>query len=159
MPILRTYGCGECGHILEVTLSADQWNAEPPECPVCIEGEERLTRRQQMQQEFKPPAIGGSVRSRAIRLAEDIAEKDYNVADFKSDGREGGRPKVRYKDGDITAPSSWAAPNANLAQALALGRESRLKYGSGLDVLHSALKDGSQPDLIELSKRRSIKVW
>lgn len=152
MPILRTYACGDCGHMLEVTLSTDQWNAEPPDCPRCAE--------RPMAQEFKPPAIGGSVRARAIKIAEDIAEKDYNVADFKSDGREGGRPKVRYRDAITTSASTWAAPNAaSLGQAIALGRESRLKYGSGLDVLHSALKDGTQPDLIELSKRRSMRVW
>ena len=155
MPIMRTYMCGDCGHTLDVTLSAEQWNAQPPDCPRCLERGEWNTTHQ----EFKPPAIGGSIRSRAIKLAEDIAEKDYGVADFKSDGREGGRPKVRYKDASAVPPSSWALPNESLAQAVALGRESRLRYGSGLDVLHSTLKDGTQPDLIELSKRRSMRVW
>lgn len=152
MPIARSYMCPDCGHQVDVVLSADEWDAPPPYCEVC--------ERREMHQEFKPPAIGGSVASRAIRLAEDIAEKDYGVADFKSDGREGGRPKVRYKDATPgVLPSSWGGAAGAIQQAAALGRETRLRYGSGLDVLHSTLKDGSQPDLIELSKKRSMKVW
>ena len=42
--------------------------------------------------------------------------------------------------------------------AIAAGRANRLRYGSGLDVLQHNLKTGVQPDLIELSKRRSIKL-
>ena len=42
---------------------------------------------------------------------------------------------------------------------MAIGRETRIKHGNGLDVLQGALKSGAQPDLIEASKRRSMKVW
>jgi len=153
--ILRTYACADCGNFLEVELRADQWAEPPPDCPQCLmRGEWNPTH-----QEFKPPAIGGSVRSRAVKLAEDIASNDYNVADFKPDGREGGRPKVRYKDDAGTPPSTWAAPNAALAEAISLGRENRLRFGNGLDALQSNLKNGAQVDLIEASKRRSARVW
>lgn len=147
--ILRTYGCEQCNHTMTVELASDQWDAEPPECPMCANA---------THQEFLPPAIGGSLRGKATALALDIAEKDYGVADIQADGREGGVPKVRLKEGSADA-SSWGTAPAAMAQAMALGRETRLKYGSGLDVLQTNLKNGSQPDLIELSKRRSIRVW
>lgn len=147
--ILRTYACETCGHMVEVELRQEQWNVEPPTCPMCA---------QQTHQEFVPPAIGGSHRARATKLAETIAAEDYGVADMQRDNREGGRPKVRFKD-DNRPPSTWGAQQAALEQAVALGRESRLKYGSGLEILQHNLKTGVQPDLIELSKRRSAKVW
>lgn len=158
MPIVRTYMCPDCGHSLEVTLRADQWQEPPPECPVCADHPGIQNR---MQQEFQPVAIGGSVRARAVKLAEDIAEKDYGVADFKAEGRQGGTANPRYKDAKIANPSNWTAitGNAQMAQAMALGRENRQRHGDGLDVLQQALKTGDQPDLIELSKRRSMKVW
>jgi len=59
---------------------------------------------------------------------------------------------VRFKDGSPDT-SSWAAPGAALAQAVAVGRETRLRHGSGLDIIKT------MPDLIELSKRRSMRVW
>ena len=147
--ILRTYMCDACGFGMEVELTADQWDAPPPDCPECAVA---------TYQELKPPAIGGSNRARAVKMAEDIAEKDFGVADFKSDGRQGGRPKVRYKVANVP-PSTWAAPNANLAHATQLGRESRLKYGSGMDVLKEGLKSGDVPDMIALSKARSARIW
>lgn len=152
MPIVRTYACAECNHMMEVVLSADQWDAEPPECPACSARE--------MRQEFKPVAIGGSTRAKAVALAEDIAEKDYGVADMKSRG-EGESMKVRYKDQTNTLPAStWTgAASAALSEAIATGRETRLKYGNGLDVLQSALKSGAQPDLIAESKKRAVRVW
>jgi len=168
--------CGDCGLHLEVTLSLDQWEEPAPECPQCA----ALTNQQ-----FKPFAIGGSAHARAVKLAEDIAEKDYGVADMQSDGRAGGKPKVRYQDltaqtlkdaGVSTAglqkaiadtrgmananPSRWGGVSSEALQtALALGRENRLKYGSGLDVLQANLKSGAQPDLIENSKKRSMRIW
>ena len=111
-----------------------------------------------MAQEFKPVAIGGSVRSKAVKIAEDIAEKDYGVADMQVHGHEGLPPKVRYKDRPQTDASTWGASTQALEMAIAAGRANRLRYGSGLDVLQHNLKTGVQPDLIELSKRRSIKL-
>src|SRR5215472_16091416 len=59
--ILRTYLCEACGHTLEVQLSSDQWNAEPPDCDYCP--------ATPMAQEFKPPAIGGSHAGKALARA------------------------------------------------------------------------------------------
>jgi len=120
-----------------------------------------------MQQEFKPVALGGSNRSRAVAIAQEIASQDYGVSDFNAVAREGEVPKVRYKDSSEIPKSQWTGPSATKLQlgrealetAIALGRETRLKYGSGLDVLHSALKAGTQPDLIANSKKNAIKVW
>jgi hypothetical protein len=164
---------------MEVTLSLEQWDAPAPECPQCAA---------RTNQDFKPFAIGGSHRAKAVALAEDIAANDYHVADMQSDGREGGKPKVRYKDitpsdlpgapaaelqsainrirrdGPALAtpapPSQWGGVSSEaLATAVALGRETRLKHGNGLDILQHNLKTGVQPDLIEVSKRRSARVW
>jgi endogenous inhibitor of DNA gyrase (YacG/DUF329 family) len=159
MPIRRTFACPDCGHFLEVELSLEEYDALPPECPNC--------QADDMQQEFKPFAIGGSARAKAVKLAEDIMEKDYGVADAKVEGKEGGTPTVRYKDVTIdqarqamatAAPSTWTAGNETLQTAMAYGRQTRLKHGSGLDVLQHNLKNGSEPDLIEISKRRAIRV-
>lgn len=148
MPIIRTYGCNECGHIMEVQLRADEWDAPEPDCPACST---------QTRQEFKPPAIGGSHRSRATDLAHQIAREDYGVSDIQSPSRAG--PSVRYHDQSAGTASTWMGGGGQLQQAMALGRQTRLQHGNGLDVLHNALKSGAQPDLIELSKRRSAKVW
>jgi hypothetical protein len=147
--ILRTYGCENCGHTMTVELRSDQWNIDPPACPVCDEG---------THQEFFPPAIGGSASSRAHALAETIASEDYQVADMPTSASRG---RVRYKDQPAEAipASSWAQAGSQLQQAVALGRETRLRYGNGLDVLSSALKSGAQPDLIAESKKRSIRVY
>ena len=148
--ILRTYVCPECNYIVEVELRADQWAELPPNCPNCIEPD--------LLQDFKPPAIGGSNQAKAVKMAQDIAERDYGVADLQTSRREGAPTKVRYRD-QSPGTSSWGAANAAMAQAVALGRENRLRYGSGLEVLQTNLKNGTQPDLIELSKRRSAKIW
>lgn len=147
--IIRTYGCEHCNHTLTVELRSEQWDQEPPECPRCANT---------THQEFVPPAIGGSLRGKATALALDIAEKDYGVADIQADGKPEGRPKVRFRD-QTESTSTWGVQTEALSQAIAAGRESRLKYGSGLDVLQTSLKNGSQPDLIEASKRRSMRVW
>jgi len=138
--------------MIEVVLSSDQWDCEPPECPAC--------RARQMQQEFKPPAITGSPRSRAAAIAEDIAANDYHVADIQTDGKEGSRAKVRYKDQTNMLPSGFSAQAAQMLEsAIAIGRDTRLKHGNGLDVLQANLKSGAQPDLIEQSKKRAIRIW
>lgn len=153
MAIVRSYMCGDCGHTMEVMLRSDQWQEPAPSCPVCEAHE--------MDQEFKPVAIGGSNRSKAVKIAEDIAEKDYGVADFKPEGREGGHANARLKEQSSALPSSWMNINGNaqFAQAIALGRENRKRFGDGLDILQGALKSGDQPDLIAASRRRSMKVW
>jgi hypothetical protein len=153
--IIRTYGCANCGNFIEVELRADQWDQEPPDCQRCLDPVGAF----QMVQEFKPPAIGGTAEARAVKIAEDIMAKDYNVADFKPDNRVGGTPKVRYNDTKDYPASTWNMPSPALAQAAALGRENRLKHGNGLDALQWGLKSGTQPDLIALSKARSARIW
>ena len=111
------------------------------------------------QQEFKPIAITGSPRARAVAIAEDIAEKDYGVADMKVEGREGEKPKVRYKDNQSFAPSTWGTDKTAIDRALNAGRQTRLQFGNGLDVLQANLKSGAQPDLIALSKKRATRIW
>jgi hypothetical protein len=160
MPIRRTYGCPECNTYITVELSMDQVDDPPPSCPECD--------RREMQQHFVAPGIvNSSPRSRAERLTEDILANDYHVSDIDLDRRGRDRtPKVRYKDQTASVmPSSWGGGavgvNAQeaLGTALALGRQNRLEFGSGLDVLQANLKSGAQPDLIEVSKRRSPKIW
>jgi hypothetical protein len=111
-----------------------------------------------MQQEFKPIAIGGSDRSKAVKIAEDIMEKDYGVADAKVEGKEGGTPTVRYKD-ENKGGSFWGIAQDTMAAAITAGRASRLKHGNGLDVLQQNIKNGVEPDLIALSKKRSMRVY
>jgi hypothetical protein len=112
-----------------------------------------------MQQEFKPPGLIGSPRSKAVKMAETIAEQDYGVADFQAEGKEGHAAKHRLKDQPLPSPSSWGASQEALNIAMAAGRQTRMQGGDGLDILQRALKSGAQPDLIEMSKRRSTKVW
>lgn len=144
--------CGDCGHCLEVTLTFEQWNDPAPTCPECA--------RREMAQDIKPVAIGGSVRAKAVKLAETIAAEDYGVADMKIEGKEGVRNKVRYRDDKRPRPEHWGVSNEALQTAIALGRQTRQQYGGdGLDMLQRALKSGDQPDLIELSKKRSARIW
>lgn len=153
MPIVRSYMCETCAHQMTVTLTAEQWDAPPPDCPVCA--------RLPMQQEFRPVAINGSPSARAHAIAEDIATTDYHAADFQREHRPEGTPKVRYKDEKPAIPASaWSGvPAAALQEAIASGRHTRLNFGSGLDVLQSGLKNGTIPDLIANSKRRAMKVY
>ena len=151
MPIVRTFQCEDCNHRLEVTLAADDWDAPPPACPLC--------EARPMSQEFKPVAIGGSASARAHAIAEDIADRDYHVADMQRD-KHARTPAVRYKDQiSGVSPSTWQANTEVLQQAMMTGRAMRLRHGSGLDVLQANLKNGVEPDLIEISKKRAMKVW
>lgn len=154
MPIMRTYMCGECSHRMEVVLPADQWDAPPPSCDMCDAA---------TGQEFKAPAIGGSVSYRAHRVVEDIIATDYQVADVKFDNREGGVPKVRYKDQTATQlQSTWGGQISDALQtAVSIGKQNRREMGGvdGLDILKRNLASGAQPDLIEASRRRALKVW
>jgi hypothetical protein len=79
---------------------------------------------------------------------------------MRVEGREGMTNKVTYKDqGTRVAGQQWTGNREAIEAAAAIGRQTRLKYGSGLDVLQRALKSGDQPDLIALSKKRSMRVW
>lgn len=153
MPIVRTLGCYDCSRTWDITLEAHQLDDPLPECPFC---------RNQTHQEFKPVAIAGNaavIRDKARKMAETIAVEDYGVADMNVKNRDGETPKVRYKN-DTTA-TQWVQPDAGMiAAGAAAGRETRRRFGGdGLDVLQANIKNGTQPDLIEVSKRRSAKVW
>lgn len=152
MPIVRTYACLECNHWFDVTLTAEEWDAPEPDCPACAV---------RTQQQFKPPGIIGSNNARAHAIAEDIIANDYHAADFQREWRREGTPAVRYKDQNAsTMPSSWNGVQGALEQAVAIGRQTRNRYGgTGLDVLQSNLRSGAEPDLIANSKKQSIKVW
>jgi hypothetical protein len=111
-----------------------------------------------MQQDFKPVAIGGSTRAKAVKLAETIAEQDYGVADMFIKGRQGERNKVRYKDqtkGNWGQINGTAINNEMLNAAIAIGRQTRLANGGvdGIDMIKQ------MPDLIAQSKARSMKIW
>lgn len=151
MPIVRTFQCEDCFHRVELTLSSEQWDDPPPECPMCA--------RREMQQEFKPVAITGSPTAKANTIAEDILANDYHVADIQRERRVEGTPSVRYKDAGTAPIGAWGSTNAAMEQAIAAGRQVRLQHGSGLDVLQANLKSGVEPDLIANSKRRAIKVY
>lgn len=145
MPIVRTYVCPDCNHMLEVTLSLDEWDTPPPACPACAV---------RTQQEFTPVAIVGSHRARAVKLAETIAAEDYGVANMQVGNREGDRNKVRYKDqwGNLAA-GGWVNPQGMLESAVAAGRQVRQQHGSSLDIIKQ------MPDLIANSKKMSGRIW
>jgi hypothetical protein len=137
---------------MDVVLPAEDWDKPPPSCEACDARE--------MRQQFQPPAIGGSVGAKARRIAEDIIANDYSVADIQFGNRQGGTSKVRYKDQSPTMmQSNWGSIANALETAVAIGRETRLQHGNGLDILQRNLASGAQPDLIEASKRKAIKVW
>jgi hypothetical protein len=76
------------------------------------------------------------------------------------EGREGIANKVTYKDqGTKVSGQQWTGNREAIEAAAAIGRQTRMQHGSGLDILQKALKSGDQPDLIEISKRRSMRVW
>ena len=148
--IIRTYGCPACNHIMDVQLTSDQVDDPPPACPMCA---------QRTNQEFRPVAIGGSAGSRAAKIAETIAEQDYGVSNMKLDGQ-GGRNKITYAGTNPGQASTWGAAQGALQTALAVGRQTRMENGgTGIDILQRSLKDGTQADLIEISKRRSARIW
>ena len=140
MPIVRTFACPECNHWMEVTLATEQWEDPEPDCPICAA---------RTQQEFKPFGITGSVSARAHEIAESIVTTDYHAADFQREFRQDGIPKVRYNDETPgTTTSSWTQEQANaaIAEAISIGRGTRIKHGSGLDVLQANLASGCSRD-------------
>jgi hypothetical protein len=133
---------------MRVTLTAEQVDDPPPECPQCA--------ARSMSQEFCAPAIVGSNLSRAVEHAEAIAAQDYNVADMTDVHgtiREGDRRKVRYKDQNPSTKSTWEGSRELIETAIASGRGTRKEFGSGLDVIKT------MPDLIAESKKRSARIW
>lgn len=141
---------------MEVTLRLDQADDPPPECPRCA----AWNLQEPMRQEFKPFAIGGSPAARANAIRDDMLDKEYKVADYKDRDKYDRTGKTRYKDETPSAvKSQWSAASATLNQAIAAGRETRIKFGSGLDILQANLKSGAEPDLIAESKKRLTRVF
>lgn len=154
MPITRSYMCDQCAHYMTVVLDADQWDEPAPECPRCAQA--------QMGQDFRPVAIGGSVRSKAEKITEDILENDYHVSNIHRDHRDGAIPKAEFKGPQATGAANrahWSMSREVLETAAAMGRQSRIKHGTGLDILQHNLKTGAEPDLIAISKRRAMKIY
>jgi hypothetical protein len=145
---------------MEVTLTMDQWDAPPPDCPRCASG---------LRQEFKPVAVGGSAYAYARGIAEDIAHNDYKVADlqWRKDREVSSATPHRLRDEAPSAVAStlsnWGAQTATIEQAIAIGRQTRLNHGSGLEMLQDGIRDGTQPDLIKNSLARMRagggKIW
>jgi hypothetical protein len=75
--IVRTYQCADCQAMYEVECNS---NDGDPDCPACS------TVLQWRPQSF---AIGGSIRSKAVDLTQNIMEKDFGLADMKDNVREG----------------------------------------------------------------------
>jgi len=156
MPVRRTYMCMDCAHSFTVVLRHDQLDDPAPACPSCSA---------RTQQDFKPVAVHG-VKARQAEAARaealDIATKDYGITDINVSNYQGDKPKVSYKEQPASPERSiWAGPGADtIAGAIRDGRAMREQMGgSGLDVLEHNLRTGAQPDLIEVSKRRSARGW
>ena len=143
--IRRTYQCPDCFHRWEVEC---EWDAPVPSCAACDARE--------VNQEFRVN-VGGSNASRAVALTEKIMREDYGVANYHGDNREGGVGKTAYSDQSPAVTSTWAGNM--LQEAISIGRKTRMEGGSGLDILQRNLASGAQPDLIEVSKRRALKVY
>lgn len=147
----------------EATLTPDQWDQPPPECPQC--------QAHLMGQVFTPPHINGSNYAKASAMAEKIAAEDYGVSNITRDHRMESTPKVAYRDDMMGQPigkgrdwvsdtqSTWGTSSAAFQQAAANGRRMRRQFGDGLDVLKSTLASGAQPDLLAASKRRAMRVY
>lgn len=161
MPIVRSWVCPKCNHYIEMTLTAEQWDIEAPDCPRGC---------QTMDQEFTPPAIGGSAIGKAHAIAEKIAREDYNVTNLRTSPSRSG-PRATYKDEMMgharvndrnwgpDPPSTWGSTGLAMSQAMAFGKDLRHNFGNGLDVLQATLKSGAQPDLLETSKRMAVQQW
>lgn len=73
-------------------------------------------------------------------------------------GRQENKDQGAASPGSWGIASSWGIPREVLEAAVVAGRQTRLNYGSGLNDLQDNLKSGAQPDLIELSKRKSPRI-
>lgn len=76
--IIRTYGCDTCGETFEVTL--DNSDAPEPDCPYCRD----------VVLQWRPGMFNVKTnKSRAMDIAQDIAEKDYGLTNMRDNMREG----------------------------------------------------------------------
>lgn len=153
MPI-RTYGCPDCGGVLEVVLTMAEWEAPPPDCPNCAAATE---------QQFKPFAVGGSAQVRAAKIAQEIAEKDLGLTNFEL-GRHGAPAAPGYGHQAPKPPpgiDSQAVLKSMLGSGQAQIDPSRGGRGfSALRQLQDGIRDGTVPDLVGKANvaRNSIKI-
>lgn len=76
--IYRTYACADCDAVFEVTCESG--NDPDPDCPVCSKVLEwRPTRF----------AIGGSTEGKAVKIAQEIMEKDFGLTNYKDNNKPG----------------------------------------------------------------------
>ena len=76
--IYRTYCCNSCDQLFEVTCeSGDEGD---PDCPICTKV---------LQWTPSKVSIGGSLESKAVRIAQDVMENDYGLTNFKDNNKPG----------------------------------------------------------------------
>lgn len=147
--ILRTVECPDCSLQLEIMLQADEWDAEPPECPRCAAA---------TQQVFKPFAIG-SLRSKAVKIAEKIATEDYGLTDMNPTGRPG-EPAVKAPSSSwINAQQGLQGIVPNAGRAAEVSTDLRGEGFAPIRELKQGIRSGALPDVIANSRKQSIKVW
>lgn len=144
--ILRTYCCPDCDHRIEVVLESSEWDAEPPDCPVCTV---------RLGQEFKSFGVGGSPQARATKIAQDIMEKDYGATNFEiGKNRPQASAPTRAEQQQRSAILRSMIPDgpAQIAAGSATG---------GFAPIHKLQQDirgGKMPDLIRNAAKNSIRV-
>lgn len=75
--IIRTYRCEDCQTVFEI--SCESGNDGDPPCPTC----EKVL-------QWQPSSFNiTGAKSKAVDMAQDIMEKDYGLANFKDNNREG----------------------------------------------------------------------
>jgi len=140
MPI-RTYGCPDCGRTVEVVYAMEQWADPPPPCECAA----------QMEQQFKPPGIGGSVQARAAKIAEDIAVQDFGLTNFNMNNH-GDPAAPRY--GHREVPRVQGVDSQAILKGLVGSGSATInpdRGGAGfapLRQLQDGIKRGAIPDLV-----------
>lgn len=141
MPVIRTFGCDDCGLEFEVTQGM---NDAAPECPRCC-----------VVLEWRPQSfnITGN-KSRAMNLTQQILETEYGLTNFRDNQREGdiaainaGPPPVAVQDAQTRqlseiAQASGAPPltaqQAEMAKAFWGGGQTPLQQIPAAQMLADA---------------------
>ena len=141
MPVIRTFGCDDCGLEFEVTQGM---NDPAPECPRCC-----------TVLEWRPQSFNiTGTKSKAMDLTQSILERDYGLTNFRDNMREGdtavinaGPPSVAVQDAQIrqlseVAQASGAPPltpqQAEMAKAFWGGGQTPLQQVPAADMLAGA---------------------
>lgn len=101
MPVIRTYGCDDCGATFEVTQAMDDG---APDCPNCS----RVL-------EWQPGGFNIiGTKAKAIDVTQDILEKDFGLTNFRDNQRQGDvaaiteAPSSQKRDAEIRQLSEVA---------------------------------------------------